>query len=136
MDLSTFKPGERVIAIHHPNTGEPMGLSITVVSADDPYVRAVDRKYAQELMVAAKSGRAMSASQVEARGIEKLAAAVKGWEWSGDLKWKGKKPAFDKATVTEVLTELDWLRRIVDQEVHDMGAFLPGSQSASPSASG
>ena len=121
MDLSAIKPATQKVEIIHPGSSQATGLVIEVTSAESDPVKRVSRRHLD--MMIRNRGRKMTADKAEEHMIEKLAAAVVGWEWEGDAAWGGKKLEFTPGNVSLVLGT-EWIRRQIDEVVSDEAGFF------------
>jgi hypothetical protein len=121
MDLSSIKPSSRPVPIKHPVTDEPTGLVFRLLPDSDPKVKAVRRKRMDAHL---NRRNKFTAVQLEAFSLDLLVAATEGWEWNGDIDFRGSKPEFNEANVRAVLKELEWARKQLDEELGDDAAFF------------
>src|SRR5690606_19588845 len=98
-DLSTIVATERTIDIKHPRTGQPVGLRITLLPDSHPKIRAASRKAMNERLTSRSKA---TAERIESARLDMLVAAVGGWEWLGDLTFRGDRPEATPEAVREV----------------------------------
>lgn len=127
-DLSTIVAAERSINITHPATGEPVGLTITLLPDSHPQVKAAERKALNERL---NDRNKPTAEKLEAQRTASVVARVDGWEWSNDLNFHGEQPEFSTAKLREVLAELPWVRDQIEQELGNRSEFFRGAGAAS-----
>lgn len=118
MDLSTLEPGEIDIEIPNPKTGGDSGLSFKMMSPSDKRAQLARRKF-NDIML-----RKPSAEKVENASLAYISSLATGWEWKGELTWKGSKPMFSDKAVREVLSEMPWVREYLDEKLVDKEAFF------------
>lgn len=137
MDIAATKPVERVISIVHPVTGEDTGITVHLMSIQDERMKRVKRRIQDERMKLERRGKSFDASQQEDNILSLIFHSMTGWEWSGDVKFHGEKPAFNEVNVKKVLTELYWFQKQIDEALDDEKAFFQTSEpdSKKPSAS-
>lgn len=126
-DLSTIVATERTIDIKHPRTGQPVGLRITLLPNSHPNVRAASRKALNERLTNRNKA---TAERIESVRMDLLVAAIDGWEWRGDLTFRGNKPEAEPAAIREVLAALPWVADQLDNEMGDQTEFFRGSEEA------
>lgn len=127
-DLSNIVATERTIEIKHPRTGQPVGLSVTLLPDSHPSVRAASRKAMNERLASRSKA---TAERIEGTRLDMLVAAVGGWEWAGDLNFRGQKPEARPEAVREVLTSLSWIADQIDSELGDQTEFFRSTEEAS-----
>ncbi|AVY67161.1 hypothetical protein [Xanthomonas translucens] len=121
-DLSTIVAAERDIDIKHPVTEEEIGLRITLLPSTHPQVKAAARKSLNERL--AGKGK-LTAEKIEQNRMDMLVASVSGWDWQGDLTFKGEKPAFNDDNLRKVLKHLSWMQDQIDAELGNSADFFP-----------
>lgn len=126
MDLSTLKPGERVLDIKHPKTGENIDLKIELYSMKSEKVTRFKTKIQQDEFNNAKEGKETSGEEFTERMFKMAFECMKSWTWGKDLDFKGKKPHFNEKNVREVFEALPWLREQVEKALQDEKAFFTG----------
>jgi len=110
------------VEIVHPRTGEPIGLTITVVGSDSPTYRKMIHKLANKR---AKRGRGILNSEgMEADNIELLAACSTAWAWVKGLMLGGEVPEFNLSNVRGIYRDYPWIREQVDVFIGDRANFL------------
>lgn len=102
MDLSKVVEYDEAfpVEIKHRSTGEPVGLTIHVVSFDSVDAQKAERKVQavkmREQFKAAEKGAdptAIDFTEVQYDAlVAKAIAAVKAWEWADGLTWNGNAP--------------------------------------------
>lgn len=140
MDLSTIKPGERMVEILHPATEEPLGIRVSLVHIHDESLKKLKRQFQDERYRLEARGKHFKAENVENNLNELNFTAMKGWEWynptgvKGDVgfdetkqaNWRGNKsPEFSKKNVLEIFESLPWFRDQIASEMGDDEAFFP-----------
>lgn len=123
MDLSEIKTTERVIEILHPKTDEPVGLRVSLLSINDPAMKAIKRRIQDEKTRLDRSGKILKAERIEENQNELIFGAMTGWEWY-DATLNGKKPDFNKASVIHVLSTNEWIVDQLSKEISDEKAFF------------
>lgn len=124
MDLSNIVAVGRTVDILHPKTKEPVGLKVDLLPDTDEKVEAARRKI-QNRRLASRSIK-VTAEQMDAEGIELLSAAITGWEWCGELTFRGEKPECTPENVRRVLKALPWVKKQIDEESGYTEAFFEG----------
>lgn len=122
-DIANIKPNERIIEIRHPATDEPLGIRLTIIPNSDPRVKKIIRQITDKSLALRRKNKQFTAEEIEQHQTELLLASVTGWDW-GENSFKGEKPAFTSAKLREVLTELEWLRQQLDEELGDTKSFF------------
>jgi hypothetical protein len=140
MDLSTLKPGERIIEIVHPATKEPVGIRVSLVHIQDESLKKLKRQFQDERYRLESKGKHFKAENVENNLNELNFAVIKSWEWynptgtKGDegfdeskhANWKGEKsPVLNKKNVFDIFETLPWFRDQIGTEMGDDEAFFP-----------
>jgi len=122
------------IELRHPVTDDPIGVTISVTSANSPAAKRIQMQNQARLM-AMNLGKSKDKSEAEIlallekqvkKTVEQLAACVVGWDWKGQVFGKlGKDPAFSPANVNTVL-DTDWIFDQVNEAVSDIANFTKG----------
>lgn len=125
LEISNINPGEREIQIVHPKTREKLGISILVMSVDDPRMKRHTRKLMDKRSERQRKNKILSAEEMEAGIIELVAHAVVDWNW-GERKYKGDVPQYSHRKVLEVFSDenISWLFDQVNEEVGETKAFF------------
>lgn len=124
-DIATLIPKPRSVAIKHPATSKPIGLSITVLPESHPKVRDALHKKINARLQAKEHA---SSESIEAHALDLIAAAVDGWEWGASADgepttFEGEQPDFSDQAFRRVLTVLPWIRAQLDVELSDSASF-------------
>jgi hypothetical protein len=121
MDLSKLISADeaRTLEIVGPD-GNPVGLTMQVMSLDCRAARDASRKHADTLLSA--SSKKLTGEIVEAEGLDRLAACIASWDWHGN-EWNGIKDApLTTALAKEVLGQ-QWISRQVATFAGDLANF-------------
>lgn len=132
-DLTSSGDAGVPVVIEHPVTGQPLGITIHVLSADYPRVREKQRELLRRRV---KKQRFDDPEEIERNSLELLAEATTAW--SG-VTWQGQDLAFTKANARMLYERLPFLRRAIENAVGDLKRFLTVSSpsvSSTPSTSG
>src|SRR5690606_37323083 len=117
MDLSTLVPIERVVDVLHPKTVEPTGLKLTLAHDSDPRVIDATRKVFEE---------ARTKGDVDPeRGRRLTMAHVVGWEWTGEVNFRGEAPAFSTEALADVC-KVPPVAAAIFRAVNDDAGFYKG----------
>lgn len=124
-DIANIKPNEHKFEIMHPATDEPLGISVTIMSPDDPRMKPIKRKVTDFNLQKQKRGKTLKAVEIEDNEISLLFGTIIGWDWHGeDVSFKGEKPEFNPKNVALVLKELPWFKKQVNDELDDEKGFF------------
>ena len=124
MDISNFKPTERIVEIVHPATDKELGVKVSVISLNDSKMAAVRRKIQNKRIELEKRGKTFKADDLEENELDLLYACIVGWVWEGDVDFHGEKPEFTEKNVKAVLKELPWFADQIKEAVGDEKAFF------------
>ncbi len=125
MDLSKLKPIERIVEILHPQTEEPIGVRVTVMSLNDERLKKVRRKFLDSRLQLEARGKHLKAETVEENRDELAFSAMIDWEWYlPEVNFEGTKPSFNKSNVFKVFAQLPWFRLQIEQAFEDEKAFF------------
>lgn len=109
----------------HPVTNEPIGMKIKVIGRDsDEFRRLSNAQSRRRVNKMSKGGfRATNANleDVEAEGIELLAACTKGWT---NVVVSGKVIPFSKEAAVDLYTKYPWIKEQVDTAIGDRALFI------------
>lgn len=121
MDLGKIAAKGRDIDILHPSTGESTGLKLTLKSPDNADIKAVRRRWQQEMLKAKNNTLTMERNLKFHK--EMLLASVSDWEWGGTSSFNGKKLEFSTENLDLVL-ESEWIATQISEAISDEGAFF------------
>ena len=125
MDIANIKPISRTIEIKHPSTGEALGIRVTISSTQTENVKQTRRRLNDMRIAQETRKKTLTTADAEKNGIQYIASAVESWDWYGEgATFHGEKPTFSRAKVIEVMTELDWFKNQIDEELADDKAFF------------
>ena len=124
IDLFEIKPETRSFEVLHPASGEPIGLNITLMSADDPKMKPIIRQIIDRNNQLKKRGKVLKAAEIDQNQTALYGATIVEWNWYGDISFKGEKPKLNPKNVKEVLTELSWLASQIEDELSDEKGFF------------
>lgn len=123
-DISQIGYVERTVAILHPATKEPIGVSVTLMSPDDKRMTRVKDKITNERLSLESKGKAFKADQVKANRNLILFTAMTGWEWEGEANWDGEKPDLTPKNVNDVFDRAPWFMKQVDDAFSELESFF------------
>ncbi|MFA9200501.1 MAG: hypothetical protein ACEQR8_04825 [Cypionkella sp.] len=118
------KPAE--VEIHHPATGAPTGVFISILGKDSDVFRARMRALADETIAAAAQGPRQD--DAERRTVETLAAATTGWR-TGDeqvLILSGERLEFSEANARRVYQTILPIREQASAAIYNLDLFMKG----------
>ena len=124
MDLKDIKPTERQISILHPGTGEDLGITVTVLSINDPEMVKIKRRIQDQRLTLERKGKGFKSDDIEENRDMLTFSAMKGWKWAGKTTFNGDKPEFNRKNVYTVFKELTWFRDQIEEEISDESAFF------------
>lgn len=125
MDIAKLKPSERVVEIKSPKDNEtPLGIRVTLVSISDPKLKGLKRRIQDARLKLEAKGKNFKAEQIDENRKELAFNAMTGWDWYGDVDFRGKKPDFNQATVFAVFDEADWFLRQIETEISEEQSFF------------
>lgn len=124
MDISEIKTSERIIEIVHPKTNELIGVRVTIMGLNDPRLKKIKRKITDERLRLDARNKNFKADDIEENTYAIVFGAMTGWDWYGDVDFKGKKPEFNRASVIQVFEELPWFLTQIDEAIGDEKAFF------------
>lgn len=120
------------IEIVHPVTRAGLGIFWSLVGKDGDVYRTRIHELANENIRRANANLPSldnTLSKLEAKNIATLVAVTTGWrthDKPGVVVLKGEELAFTLENVTRVLTELPAVREQVQEQVNNVGNWLPG----------
>ena len=106
--------------LRHPVSHELLGVSIRLRGTDAPSYRQVVRRQIDQQITDVKAD--LTATELEVRHLERLAAATMSWE---NVTYHGEALACTPGNAEKVYREQIWIREQVTQFVEDRGHFLP-----------
>jgi len=129
LDISEIGYIEKTIEICHPATKEPLGISVMVMSPDDPRLETIKTKIMDERLALEAKGKNFKAEQINKNRDMILFRAMTGWKWSGDANFKGEKPDFLQVNVLKVFNEPPWFRKQIDEAFSELEGFFIDTKS-------
>lgn len=120
------------IEIVHPTTRKPLGIFWSLVGKDSDIYRTQVHAAADENIRRQNAGLPPlnnTLSKMEAKNVAALVAVTTGWrtnDKTGVVVLKGEELTFTIENVTRVLTELPAVREQVQEQVNNVGNWLPG----------
>lgn len=124
--LDTKKAAEDgfTLRLLHPRTGEALPVELELLGVDSEICqRTLKEQQRKRLAQAVKSRRmAITPEELEAEGIELLAAATRGWK---GMQLDGKPVEFSNEAARLLYMRFPWIREQVDQAISDRANFLP-----------
>lgn len=137
-DLLDVKPAERIYSVLHPKTEKEIGLRVTIISMTDPRMKKIRRSITNKQLALQSKNKHFRADDIEENQYELIFGALTGWEFfnptgnKGDegydpdasLTFKGEVPAFNRANVIALLSELEWVTDQLSEAISDEKAFF------------
>ena len=125
MDISKIVTGERTVEILHPQTDEKLGISVSLMSIDDPRLRRHQRNLIDKQNERRRKNKILSAEETEKGIVELLANSITGWDW-GKRTYKGEVPQFSLRKAIEILSDpnISWFFDQINEEVGNTKDFF------------
>ena len=140
-DISNIKPSERItLEIHHPaDENELLGIRVFIMSISDPKMKKIKRRIQDDKLRLEARGKYFKSDDLEDNTNAILFSAMLGWEWynptgtpkdenydeTAHANFHGNKsPEFNRATVVQVFTELEWFADQVADGISEEKAFF------------
>lgn len=124
MDIGKLVATGKTYEIKHPKTGEELGIRVMLVSLEDESMKKVRRAISDRASKLQLRGKILPATDQEKNWISLLFAAVRGWEWYGDVDFDGEKPAFTRENFERICEQLPWFRDQIDSEISEIANFI------------
>ena len=119
------------VAILHPTTGLPLGITVVVCGSDSETFRAINRKQLNRKLEQQQKQRnrqgAMTAEVLEVESMDVLVACTKSWRTGDRNQIEFDDNEWLECTaenVRRMYEELPWLKEQIDQEIGDRNNFL------------
>jgi hypothetical protein len=113
------------VELVHPTNGEGLGIKVRVVGRDSDEFRRLSaaqaRRRVQRMSKGGFRNKTQDVEELEAEGIELLAACTKGW--TGMVMNKEVVPFSRDAAIT-IYTKYPWIREQVDTAIGDRSLFI------------
>ena len=124
-DIAEIKPNENTFEILHPETDEPVGIRVTIMSPDDDRMKPIKRRITDFNLQKQKRGKTLKAIEVEDNENALVASTLTGWNWYGeDVTFNGEKPEFTMKNVIAVLNQIFWFKKQVNDEIENEKGFF------------
>lgn len=124
VDISQISYVEKTVEIKHPATKEALGITVTLMSPDDPRLEVTKSKIMDERLALEAKGKNFKAEQINKNRDMILFRAMTKWEWSGDMNFEGEKPEFVQVNVLKVFNKLPWFRQQIDEAFSELEGFF------------
>lgn len=125
MDLSildTRKAADAgaVLELVHPTTHKPLDIFITLAGVDSQVWKDAQRRQSNNRLK--KKSFRLSAEELEAEGVDMLAACTLDWE---NMILDGQELECSRENAARVYSRFSWLKEQVDEFIGDRANFLP-----------
>lgn len=127
MDLTKLADYELLYPLDILWKDKPTGLKMQIRSMSSDAVKAVSRKHSRNNVVKVQKGKLLDGEQLEDATVEKAAACIASWEWTGDAHYGGEKPALSMAVAMDMLKKWDWIYDQVVEAANNLDFFSAGS---------
>lgn len=140
MDISVFKPSERVIEIVSPNRNAVnLGIRVSLMSIADERMKKIKRKIQDRKLHLEARGKNFKADEIEDNRNDITFEAMTGWEWykidkdgnetadGEQATFLGKVPQFTRRDVYAVFDALSWFRDQIDEAIGEEKDFFAQS---------
>lgn len=137
MDISNYKPSERVLEIVHPGRNAVnLGIRVSFMSIADPRMKKIKRSIQNRKLQLDARGKNFKADEIEENRNDITFEAMTGWEWykidkdgneaadGEQANFHGKVPAFARREVYAVFDELSWFRDQIDEAIGEEKDFF------------
>lgn len=124
MELDDIKPIVRTVDILHPGNDEPLGITVDMISMNDPKIKKILRRYLDEKLALEAKGKHVKGEEFIANTNMLIFQSMTGWDW-GDNTFKGEVPDFNQRNVFLVLDEKPWFRDQLNLALGDHASFFP-----------
>lgn len=124
MELTKLQPTERIVEIKHPGTHEGLDIKVSIMSLDDPRMKAVKRKVIDNNLRLQQKGKFLKSSEAEENEKALVFSAMTGWTWGQEASFNKEKPAFTREKVFEVFDELPWFKQQIQEAISDEESFF------------
>jgi hypothetical protein len=133
VDIAVIKPVSEGLPVEilHPATGEPLGVSVKVRSAEEKIVKDVARAYIDKQQKLKLRGKDLTVDDYQMWRIKTLQAVIINWTWAKDTSWNGKKPDPDLDILTELVENATWFAEQIEDVAKDSTAFFIDSKVTS-----
>lgn len=128
-DISEINYVEKTIEIAHPATKEPLGVSVTIMSPDDPRLERTKTKIMDERLALEAKGKNFKAEQINKNRDMILFRAMTAWKWDGDTSFEGEKPELTQVNALKVFAKLPWFRSQIDEAFSELESFFNTTKS-------
>jgi hypothetical protein len=131
MDISGFKPGERIIDIVSPGRdASPLGIKVSLISINDDRMKKLKKKIIDRRLYLEARGKSFKADELDENANEIAFSAMTGWQWSDGATFHGNVPGFTQREVFAVFDELSWFRNQIDEAIMEEKDFFTQSASS------
>jgi hypothetical protein len=133
MDISQVVNYEKtfLLEVKHPITDEPFGLTMQIRSSGSEACKTIYRKHADEIIEMRYKGKRPKGKQAEKEELERTAASIASWDWSGEANYKNTKPVLSMALAIEVLDKVPWIYAQVKEAADRLENFSASSEPKS-----
>lgn len=128
-DISEINYVEKTVEIVHPATKELLGISVSLMSPDDPRLERIKTKILDERLALEAKGKNFKADQINKNRDMILFRAMTAWDWSGDTTFEGEKPELNQVNALKVFAKLPWFRTQIDEAFSELEGFFNTTKS-------
>jgi len=133
-DIAKIKLIEQTVEMHYPDTGELLGVRITLVSIDDKRTKALKRAFMNRRQHLEVRGKYMKAEELEENQRTLIFTCMTGWEWyplkkGEDTTFEGSIPEFNRKNVDAVFDKLPWIEEEIDEALGETKSFFGESKA-------
>lgn len=123
MDIASITPQPFTYSVVHPSTGEPIGLSVRLLSTEDKRWKAVERRITDEANKRRMRGKPLTAVEIEQNRVDLIASVVDGFEFDKGVTFNGEELEFNSESVAKLLS-VDWIRNQLDEALSEPSHFF------------
>lgn len=80
-DISSIKSSEILLSIRHPSTDAELGITVQLMSIQDPRLKQAKRQIQDRRSALEQRGKFMKAEEIEENANNLSFAAMTGWHW-------------------------------------------------------
>lgn len=126
-DLANIKMVERPVEIINPQTKEPFGVTVWMMSPQDERMDALRKQIAQKQVTWQTKNKTPKVDELKADRLKVLFAATTKWDW-GSNTWEGKTPELIPLVFNDICTRAPWFMEQLDEAFGETESFFESAE--------
>lgn len=126
-DLANLKMIERPVEIINPQTKEPWGVQVWMMSPQDERLDTLRKQIAQKQVGWQSKNKTPKVDELKADRLKVLFAATTKWEWNGNT-YEGRTPELTPLEFNNICTKSPWFMEQLDEAFGEQESFFENAE--------